>query len=228
MLKYVLFDLDDTLFDFKKAEVLAFKETMQDCGLKEDEKHFQLYESINRSMWRALEKNEITKEELKNTRFKKYLEASHQEYDANRLTQSYTKHLSLQGCLIEGAYEIVSLLSKEIACFGATNGISEIQEGRLKVSGLDALFQDVFISEKMNCKKPERAFFEKIFETLHCSQEEVILIGDSLSADIQGGINAQIQTVWYNPNHLKNDSIVQPTYEISDLKEVVSLIRRIR
>ncbi len=226
-MKILLFDLDDTLFDFKKAEAAAFTETMKEHGLCSDEEHHQLYESINQGMWKALERNEITKEELKNTRFKKYLEASDQSFDDRILTQSYTHHLSCQGMLIDGAYEVVSALAKQWPCYGATNGITEIQQGRLAVSGLGKLFKGVFISETMNCKKPDLAFFEKIFEALSCTHEDVILIGDSLSADIQGGINADIQTIWYNPACLTNTTAVQPTYEIHDLHELLDLVKEI-
>lgn len=226
MIKYVLFDLDETLFDFQQAEAYAFNETMKEMNLICDDAHRALYNSINSAMWKALERNEITKDELKQTRFKKYLIESHQQADDKAVAQSYTHHLSMQGQLIHGAKEVLEQVTKIKPCCAATNGIAEIQKGRLKASGIEALFMRIFISEEMNCKKPEKAFFDQIFDALHCTNEEVILIGDSLTADMLGGENAKIQTIWYNPAKIENNTKVHPTFVIHDLHEIIEILTK--
>ena len=145
-----MFDLDDTIFDFQKAEEFAFYETMNLAELKSDKKHLDLYCEINSQMWKMLELNQITKEELKVRRFSDFLKASSQQYDANQLKDLYQDRLSQQGCLIDGAIDFLEDMMKKKNLYAATNGITEIQTGRIRKSGLDAYFKKVYISVKIN------------------------------------------------------------------------------
>lgn len=225
-MKIWMFDLDDTIFDFQKAEEFAFYETMDIAGLKSDKKHLDLYCEINSQMWKMLELNQITKEELKVRRFSDFLKASSQSYDANQLKDIYQDRLSQQGCLIDGAFDFLEDIMKKKNLYAATNGITEIQTGRIRKSGLDAYFKKVYISESMNCKKPEKIFFEKIADDLNVELEDLLLVGDSLTADIAGGRNAGIITIWFNPHHKENHTDIQPTHEVDSYDQLRQVLKQ--
>lgn len=224
-MRVVLFDLDDTIFDFQKAEKLAFYETMNQAGLKADEVHQSLYSKINGQMWKMLEQNLITKEELKVRRFKDFLEASHQQYDPVHLKELFQASLGSQGCLIAGAEELLRDLSSRYDLYAATNGITQIQQGRIKKSGIDVYFKKFYISESMNCKKPEKIFFEKISADLKVPCDEFVLVGDSLTADIAGGRNAGVKKIWFNPHHIENDTDIQPDHEADSYERVKEILK---
>lgn len=226
-MKHLLFDLDNTLFDFNQAEIIAFKETMDSVGLVYDQAHYELYDRINSALWSALERNEIQKDELKIKRFVDYLAESQQKMDADQLKDVYEKTLAKQGILFEGAYELIEKLSKRIKMSAATNGITSIQLGRLADAQLNPFFEHVFISEAMHCQKPDPVFFEKVLTALNLNKEEVLMIGDSLSADIKGCVLSNIPCVWYNPHRLENHSEFKPTYEIHHFDELYAIVEGI-
>lgn len=217
-LKAILFDADQTLFDFKKAEELAFHETMQKAGLLDSDEAYQLYSAINDEMWKKLERNEIGKAELRYVRFRIYLEKTHQMGDEFMLSQNYTDFLSEKGIVYDGALDVVKACSEKVDCYLATNGIGYVQRNRFEKSGLKPYIKDLFISEELKAEKPSIEFFEPIFKQLEITNpREVMMIGDSLSADIKGGLQAGCFTLWFNPEHLENKTDLKPDLEIDDL-----------
>ncbi|MGT2887213.1 YjjG family noncanonical pyrimidine nucleotidase [Streptococcus didelphis] len=222
----ILFDLDHTLLDFDLAEEVALTELLKEYNVKDIAAYKNYYRPMNKAMWRALELKEMTKSELVNTRFAKLFAHFNIEVDGVSLAQTYQTHLQKQGQTYSGAAELLKALSTVgYQLFAVTNGITDIQMGCLQASDIKHYFSDIFISEQAASQKPDKYFFDWIGQRIpHYQRHKTLMIGDSLTADIQGGNNAGIDTVWYNPNHLQNNSNAQTTFEISSFKELGQLL----
>ncbi|MFC3928973.1 YjjG family noncanonical pyrimidine nucleotidase [Streptococcus caprae] len=224
--KFLLFDLDHTLLGFDAAEEVALQQLFEPYHVTNIAAYKVAYRRINSQLWRDLEAGKISKKELVDTRFSRTFAQFNQFVDGQELAQAYQQHLSQQGQIYQGADQLqTSLVARGYRLFAATNGIAAIQKGRLQASGLFSYFEQVFISEEMGTAKPALAFFEKIAEQIEDFQhEEALMIGDSLTADIQGGNNAGIDAVWYNPDNTVNDSKAKPTYVVENYQELLSLL----
>ena len=224
--KVILFDADETLFDFKKAEREAFKNTMIDFGIDYDESyHFNTYEEINCAIWKELEQGLITQEKLKTERFRRFIDRLDMNFDENEFASTYMKYLGDGSFLFEGALELIEDLSNKYILSIVTNGLTIVQERRIKKSVIAKYFKDIVISEEIGISKPHPNIFEHAINNLgEFSKDEILMIGDNLSSDIKGGINYNIDTCWYNPNKVENTSNLTPTYEMTDYKEIRSLL----
>lgn len=224
--KVILFDADETLFNFKKAEKEAFKNTMIDFGIDYDESyHFNTYEEINSAIWKELEQGLITQEKLKTERFRRFIDKLDMNFDENEFASTYMKYLGDGSFLFEGAIELIEDLSNKYILSIVTNGLTIVQERRIKKSVIAKYFKDIVISEEIGISKPHPNIFEHAINNLgEFSKDEILMIGDNLSSDIKGGINYNIDTCWYNPNKVENTSNLTPTYEMTDYKEIRSLL----
>ena len=214
--KYLLFDLDHTLLDFDAAEDIALSQLLKEEGVVDIQAYKDYYVPMNKSLWKDLEQKKITKAELINTRFAKLFAHFGIEKDGAYLAERYQFFLSKQGQTFPGVEDLLKkLISKGYELYTATNGITYIQTGRLEQSGIVPYFKEIFISEQLHTQKPDAEFYEKIGARIpNFDKNQTLMIGDSLSADIQGGNNAGIDTIWYNPHHLENKTQAQPTYEV--------------
>lgn len=224
--KFLLFDLDNTLLDFEATEELALDELLKEQEVEGIEAYKAYYKPMNQSMWQDLEQGKIAKSELVNTRFAKLFSHFGREVDGKALAKAYQDHLSKQGQLYHGARELlVDLTDRGYKLYAATNGIAAIQKGRLKVSALEPFFQKIFISEEVGSQKPEVAFYHHIANSIPgFNKSQALMIGDSLSADIKGGNDFGIDTVWYNPKKNQKSSSVHPTYEVSSYQMLLDLL----
>ncbi|EFX36868.1 YjjG family noncanonical pyrimidine nucleotidase [Streptococcus infantis] len=224
--KFLLFDLDHTLLDFDAAEDVALTQLLKEEGVADIQSYKDYYVPMNKSLWKDLEEKKITKQELVNTRFSKMFSHFGIEKDGVYLAERYQFYLAQQGQVFYGAMELLdSLIDRGYELYAATNGITTIQTGRLAQSGLAPYFNQVFISEQLQTQKPDALFYKKIGQQIAgFSKEKTLMIGDSLTADIQGGNNAGIDTIWYNPHHLKNKSLAQPTYEIDSYQALLDCL----
>ena len=181
---------------------------------------------MNKALWKDLEQKKISKQELINTRFSRLFAHFGLEKDGRLLAQRYQFYLAQQGQTLSGAHELLdSLIERDYDLYAATNGITAIQTGRLAQSGLAPYFNQVFISEQLQTQKPDALFYEKIGQQIvGFSKEKTLMIGDSLTADIQGGNNAGIDTIWYNPHHLENHTQAQPTYEVHSYQDLLNFL----
>ena len=181
---------------------------------------------MNKALWKDLELKKITKQELVNTRFSKLFEHFWIEKDGTYLANRYQFYLAQQGQVFSGAMELLdNLIDRSYELYAATNGITAIQTGRLAQSGLTPYFNQVFISEQLQTQKPDALFYERIGQQITgFDKEKALMIGDSLTADIQGGNNAGIDTIWYNPNHLVNKTGAQPTYEVHSYQDLLGCL----
>lgn len=224
--KVILFDADETLFDFKKAEKEAFRKTMIDFGVDYDENyHFNTYKEINTAIWKELEQGLITQEKLKVERFRRFINKINMHFNENDFASTYMKYLGEGSFLFEGAIELVKDLSNKYTLSIVTNGLTTVQERRIKKSVIAKYFKDIVISEEIGVAKPHPAIFEHAIKNLgEFKKHEVLMIGDNFNSDIMGGINYNIDTCWYNPNKVENKSDLSPTYEMVDYKEIRNLL----
>ncbi|MFS9014446.1 YjjG family noncanonical pyrimidine nucleotidase [Streptococcus infantis] len=226
---FLLFDLDHTLLDFDAAEDVALTQLLKEEGVTDIQAYKDYYVPMNKSLWKDLELKKITKQELVNTRFSKLFSHFGIEKDGVYLAERYQFYLAQQGQVFSGAMELLdSLIDLGYELYAATNGITTIQTGRLAQSGLAPYFNQVFISEQLQTQKPDALFYEKIGQQIAgFDKEKALMIGDSLTADIQGGNNADIDTVWYNSHHLENKTKAQPTYEVDSYQALLELLDKL-
>ena len=227
--KFLLFDLDHTLLDFDAAEDVAVTQLLKEEGVTDIQAYKDYYVPMNKSLWKDLELKKITKQELVKTRFSRLFAHFGIEKDGVYLAERYQFYLAQQGQVFSGAMELLdSLIDRGHELYAATNGITTIQTGRLAQSGLAPYFNQVFISEQLQTQKPDALFYEKICQKIAgFSKEMTLMIGDSLTADIQGGNNADIDTIWYNPHHLENKTKAQPTYEVDSYQALLELLDKL-
>ena len=224
--KFLLFDLDHTLLDFDTAEDVALTQLLKEEGVEDIQAYKDYYVPMNKALWKDLELKKITKAELINTRFAKLFAHFGIEKDGVYLAERYQFYLSKQGQTFPGVEDLLrKLISQGYELYAATNGITYIQTGRLKQSGISPYFKEIFISEQLHTQKPDAAFYEKIGALIpNFDKNQTLMIGDSLSADIQGGNNAGIDTIWYNPHHLENKTQAQPTYEVDSYQALLDCL----
>ncbi|WP_150265301.1 YjjG family noncanonical pyrimidine nucleotidase [Paenibacillus tepidiphilus] len=222
----ILFDADDTLFDYGMAESTAFYNVFAHFGLPTGaEEYAASYREINQALWRDLEKGVISSAALRVERFNRLFARHQLELDPSAFSEAYLRFLGEGTYLIQGAAELCGQLS---GCRLAiiTNGIKDVQLSRIKGSPLAKTFERIIISEEAGSQKPERAIFDYAFAELGLSDKaKVLIVGDSLTSDIQGGINYGIDTCWFNPLGRPNELGLQPTYEIRDLAELLEIVR---
>ena len=227
--KFLLFDLDHTLLDFDTAEDVALTQLFKEEGIEDIQAYKDYYVPMNKSLWKDLEQKRITKAELINTRFAKLFAHFGIIKDGSYLAERYQFFLAQQGQIFSGAIELLDTLTERgYELYAATNGITAIQTGRLAQSGLAPYFNQIFISEQLKTQKPDALFYEKICQQIDgYSKEKTLMIGDSLTADIQGGNNADIDTIWYNPHHLENNTQAQPTYEVDSYQDLLDCLDKL-
>ena len=224
--KFLLFDLDHTLLDFDAAEDIALTQLLEEEGVEDIQTYKDYYVPMNKALWKDLEQKKITKAELIKTRFAKLFAHFVIEKDGAYLAERYQFFLSKQGQTFPGVEDLLKkLISKGYELYAATNGITYIQTGRLEQSGIVPYFKEIFISEQLHTQKPDAEFYEKIGARIpNFDKNQTLMIGDSLSADIQGGNNAGIDTIWYNPHHLENKTQAQPTYEVDSYQALLDCL----
>lgn len=223
MIRLICFDVDDTLMDFHKGEKIAFFEVMERACIKCDESVYACYSDINEKLWKALEEKKVTKDELRILRFSQLVEKMKLECDAHLLSEWFVESLAKQCFLIDGSEEVVRKCAALCKVAVATNGIASVQRGRLQRSHLESYFSYCFISEEMGCDKPHPDYFNKIFKTAEVQPQEVLFVGDSLTADMRGSVQSGCVSVWYNPKHSQNNTDVKPDFEIDHLNEVLEI-----
>ena len=228
MIRNVLFDLDDTLFDFHKAEKIALTKTLVHFGIDPTEETLALYSTINAAHWKRLELGEISREEVKVGRYRELFKTIGVECDPVKATAYYESMLAIGHYFMPGAPELLEEIYGKYRLYIVSNGTAKVQEGRIGSSGIAKYMDGIFISQILGANKPDKQFFDICFaEIPDFSLSETVIIGDSLSSDIKGGINAGITTVWFNPKGIENDNDIKPDYTIKELSEVPGLLSQI-
>ena len=224
MIEFLFLDLDDTILDFHKAERIALSKTIREFGVEPTEEVLSRYHLINKWHWEQLELGKLTRAEVLENRFKVLFAELGVEVDATAVARTYEKNLSQGHWFLPGAEETVDLLSKKYRLFLASNGTASVQKGRMTSANLYRFFETVFVSQEIGHNKPSKAYFDACFALIPgFDREKAMIVGDSLSSDIKGGINAGIKTVWVNPDH-KPCGDIRPDYEIEALHQLPALL----
>ena len=223
--RYLLFDLDGTLFDYDRAEAQALQSTCTAFALDYSPDLLNIYRQLNSKLWDDFEQGKITPNRLKIKRFEQLSEAVQVGFDPGAFSDHYLKQLALGTDLIPGAEELIRSLEGKFELLLITNGLSRVQRPRIAHSALASFFSDVIISEEVGCAKPDPKIFDRVFDLInHPARETVLMIGDSLSSDIYGGQSYGLDTCWFNPMGQPNDSKVLPTYEIDRLEKLYRIL----
>ncbi len=226
MYKIILLDADGTLFDYDEAEKYALEQTLKKYNFNGDLiKIRKRYRNINAKLWDELEKGKITKEVLRLERFLLLFHEYNLQYDVEEFSEYYLNRLGAGSFLIEGADKICNYLSKKYTLVILTNGMKEVQLSRLEGSSIKHYISDIITSEEVGVNKPNSYIFEYTLNRLnHNHKHDVIIIGDSLTSDIQGGINFNIDTCWLNLSNIKNDTNIKPKFSIDSLEALTDLL----
>ncbi|NUQ23081.1 MAG: noncanonical pyrimidine nucleotidase, YjjG family [Saprospiraceae bacterium] len=222
---WILFDADNTLLDFDSSERQALQQTLEENGLPCDDEILALYNQINKACWHAFESGQISRQQLRTLRFEQFFGAINATADIPVFSQRYLYHLSQSAYVIEGAGHLLAQLHIHFQMALITNGLRDVQRSRLELSGIQHYFQEVIISDEAGFSKPHTGFFDFTFDKIGSPpRKEVIVVGDSLNADIGGGNAYGLHTCWYNPEKSENQSGISPTFEIHDLAELRNLL----
>lgn len=228
MYKFLLIDLDDTILDFHKAERIALSKTLESFGIAPTEGVCARYSQINRDHWERLERKELTRDQVAVGRFCVLFKELGVEGDAALCSARYWENLSVGHYFLPGAPEAIDVLSKKYNLYIASNGTASVQAGRLKSANIGHYFQDIFISQEMGADKPAKAYFDRCFARIpDFDPAKAMIVGDSLTSDILGGIHAGITTCWVNPNHAPGREDIRPDYEIESLSQLPELLERL-
>lgn len=224
----IIFDADETLFDFKRSEKEAFKKAMISQGIEYDENyHLKIYHEINTAIWKEFEQGLITQERLKVDRFKRLSDKLDIELDAEKMAEQYMEYLSDASFLYDDAIELLESLKDKYKLVIITNGLTKVQDKRIRKSIAAKYFDDIVISEEVSISKPNAEIFHHALERINYQDKsKVLMVGDSLTSDIKGGINAGIDTCWYNPHKIKNAMGIEPTYEVANYEELKLILEK--
>lgn len=229
MIEFVFLDLDATILDFLKAESVALGKVLAREGIEATERTVARYSEINDYHWKLLEVGKLTREEVKFKRFQVFFDEMRIKTDVEAARKFYEEQLAIGHYFMPGAVELLEALHGKYRLFIMSNGSIAAQNGRIASANIAHYFEKIFLSEKVGYNKPQKEFFDACFAQIKgFDPEKAIILGDSLSSDILGGINAGIATCWFNSlNHPPSPAII-PDYEIKKLAEFVPLLQSIR
>ena len=223
--QWILFDADNTLFDFDRAEASALERALIAAGIDCKDDYLPLYNDINRQCWRAYEEGVLPKAELRYRRFELFMDAIGEKTEIRSFATSYLAMLAEGIFLIEGARELLDQLSGRYEMVLVTNGLREVQRPRLARSGLERYFRAVIVSDEIGFNKPDHEFFAYTFATInHPPKTNALMVGDNINADIRGARDFGLDTCWYNPRGAAGEEGIEPTYEIDDLNHLPAIL----
>ncbi len=222
----LLFDVDGTLLDFGASEDAALRETLAHFSLPQTEEAVAAYHKINNALWASLEQGKVRQEKLVVQRFEQLLDTFGVKGNAAKVNDYYLTQLSQRADLFPGAQEMLEELAEVATLAVVTNGVERVQNGRLERSGLGRYFDGVFISSRVGASKPSRKIIDTALNTLGIeNRKKVLMIGDSLKADIAGGKNAGIDTCWCNfDGAALPDGAPKPTHTIRGYEELLRIV----
>lgn len=223
MIKAVLIDIDDTIFDFEKCSKNSFLKTLEKFNLKFKEEDFSYFNKVNDILWTKQKLGEINIKEVFMKR--DYLMGKYFNLDIERglFNDLFVKFLYDEIEMVDGIEDLLLYLSDKYKIFTASNGIFKMQENRLKKSNLDKYFDKIFVSDKIGFEKPDKKFFQKIMDLTKFSNDDLIMIGDSIKSDIIGAKNSKIKSIYFNKED-KKISDKNFTYQVKNLSEIKKIL----
>ena len=225
MIKNILLDLDDTILDFHKAERIALTTTLKKIGIEPSEETLQLYSKINLAHWKRLEVGELTRHEVLHGRFTELFNALGVAGDCYEAQRIYEWELGTGHYFLDGGEELLEALYAKYDLYLASNGTDIVQTRRIESAGIEKYFKELFISQRIGFDKPNPEYFKRCFDRIpNFKKEETVIIGDSLSSDIKGGILSGIKTVWFNPKGTSAPNDLTPDFDVRTLGEIPNII----
>ena len=221
--KSILFDLDMTLLDFNQGQFNALKKTFSRYGVNITEKDDEIYTGINQALWLRLERGEIDKSQLTLLRFPTFIEKMGLSLDGIKIDKEYKDNLCNEAILMSGAKQVCETLSERYELFIISNGTDYIQRSRIEKSGLKEYFKDAVTSDEAGAPKPSTDFFDYFFRKEGVSPEKSLIVGDSLTSDILGGVNYSVDTCLVSEKEPQGD--IKPTYRIDCLSQLTDLLK---
>ena len=221
-IRALLMDIDDTLFDFQTSSRNALSIAFRAFGLPFTPEMWERYRALDAELWQRFERGEITKEALYVERFRVFFAEYGLEADPAAFNAAYFRGLGDQCNFMPHCEQALRQLHAQYKIFIVTNGNTEIQTRRIAASGMAQYFDHVFISEQLGTKKPEKDFYDKVFQVIGpARRDHAIMVGDSLSSDMQGGRNAGIPTCFYGK---KENADERCDYVIEDLLDLLPIL----
>lgn len=223
---HLLFDADNTLFDFTGSSAKAFQKLLVSLNLNDEKDYYAIYQIGNLQVWKEFELGTMNSETLRWKRFELFFNAIDYDGDPHKANASYLNNLVDFAGLIPGAKTLLDdLKNTGYKLVIITNGLKEVQKPRINKINLAHYFESIIVSDEIGIAKPHPDFFKITADSInHPSKEKVLVIGDSLTSDIQGGNNYGYDTCWYNPLHKENKTSAKPTFEISNLEEIKKIL----
>lgn len=221
-IKWILFDLDNTLLDFSSASKAAFRQTFQDHGLTDSDQHYQVYSTINGQLWSDFEQNKVTAQQIRGLRFARLFEHLQiTDQSGLNFNAAYLKNMIKQSKAYPGVVPLLEKLQQTYRMSIVTNGLKEVQRARIDRLKMTAYFESIIVSDEIGHSKPDRTFFDHVFASVKHppALEETLIVGDSLSSDIKGGIQYGIQTCWISHGKT-NHSEHLPDYSIASVDAI--------
>ena len=221
----LLIDVDDTLLDFLRCEENAFLKTCEAYKIENASKIYPRYSQINDNVWKELELGQIERKEVVVERFRRLFKELNLNFDPAEFNYEYRKNLSNFHFFIDGAEDFLKTIKGKFEICALTNGIKFVQDIRIKESGLDNYFDKIFISEESGYAKPDRRFFDWAIERMNEQERtKILMLGDSLTSDMKGGINAELDTCWFNPHNKENHLNLPLTYTVKTYDEILKIL----
>lgn len=229
MITTILWDVDGTILNFQEAEKASIYACFEHFGLGIcTEEMLSRYSAINAKYWKQLELGQLEKSQVLTSRFEEFFKTEGINFsDYSAFNREYQFRLGDTICFNDNAYELIRELKSTVKQYAVTNGTFTAQQRKLTKSGLIHLFDDCFISDQIGYEKPDIRFFQYVFMQIGpVKKEEILIVGDSLTSDIQGGNNAKIKCCWYHPNNLTPPHSLKIHYEIKSLWEIKEIIAK--
>ena len=223
---YLLFDADDTLFDFPKASSQAFSIMCRSNHIPDSAETYRLYHEINLVLWEAFDRGEITKEFLTVERYVRFLKALELDRDPAQCNRDYLEALGRTVFPLPRAEEVCrELVRRGHKLYIVTNAVASVQRSRLSVCPFGDVFTAAFISEEAGAPKPQKAYYDYVRRQVpEITPKNTLIIGDSLSTDIRGANNAGLPCCWFNPGSKAAPEDLRIDYDIADLRELLDIV----
>ncbi|MFD1393200.1 YjjG family noncanonical pyrimidine nucleotidase [Lacticaseibacillus jixianensis] len=224
MYNTILFDVDDTLLDFKAGELLCLKQTITALKVPYTPVLEARYLAINAGLWEAYEAGQIRREQIFTRRFTQLFREFHIDADGLAAEKRYHHLLDQQAIVLPHVAATLEAL-RDCRLYVVSNGVEAVQHARLTKAGLIDFFADIFVSDVIGAPKPTMAFFDYVIKRIpHFDPRRTLIVGDSLTSDIQGGRNAKIDSVWFNPHLVPNRTAITPVYQLSEFAALTTLV----
>lgn len=229
MFEILFIDLDDTILDFQKAEAAALNKTLRSFALEPTPSVCRRYHEINKAYWEALERKEVTREQVLVGRFQTLFAEMNAACDPAAVAECYKTNLGTGHYFLPGAEAAIKALSRKYRLFLASNGTTSVQKGRIASAGIAKYFEDIFISQEIGINKPDKAYFDRCFAKIPgFDRSKTMIVGDSLTSDMLGGQNAGITACWVNPSHKQGRGDIRVDYEIEALSQLEELLEGLK